>query len=183
MNSVIDLLKSHASIRKFTEQKIDEALFEDLVRAGQGAATSSFLQGATIIRVRSDFAWDILISNPKRNLACRSMLWSRTRFTATAMMQWRLPNMTGKCRNTMGPGPVEGMERSGPNKLQISWRGRTGLTCAGFLLNRDLRSNRPSSLRVKLPDHSTGRQALDDDGERNNDIGHHQDCVPLLTEG
>ncbi len=51
MNSFVELLKSHRSIRKFTEQPIAPELFEELVRAGQGAATSSFLQGATIIRV------------------------------------------------------------------------------------------------------------------------------------
>lgn len=51
MSSVIELLKSHRSIRKFTEQQIDPELFEELILAGQAAATSSFLQGATIIRV------------------------------------------------------------------------------------------------------------------------------------
>lgn len=51
MNSVIDLLKSHRSIRKFTNQAIAPELLEELFLAGQGAATSSFLQGATIIRV------------------------------------------------------------------------------------------------------------------------------------
>ncbi len=51
MSSVIELLKSHRSIRKFTDQPIDEALFADLISAGQAAATSSFLQGSTIIRV------------------------------------------------------------------------------------------------------------------------------------
>lgn len=50
-NPVIDLLKSHRSIRKFTDQPIDPALFDELVLAGQSAATSSFLQGSTIIRV------------------------------------------------------------------------------------------------------------------------------------
>ena len=52
MNSVVELLKSHRSIRKFTERPIEPELFEELVRAGQGAATSSFLQGATIVRVK-----------------------------------------------------------------------------------------------------------------------------------
>ena len=51
MHPVIDLLKSHRSIRKFTEQKIAPELFAELVNAGQSAATSSFLQGSTIIRV------------------------------------------------------------------------------------------------------------------------------------
>ena len=53
MNPVIDQLLSHRSIRKFTERPIDEELFRQLVRAGQAAATSSFLQGATVIRVRA----------------------------------------------------------------------------------------------------------------------------------
>jgi len=52
MNSVIELLRSHRSIRKFSDRKIDAALFTELLSAGQGAATSSFLQGATVIRIR-----------------------------------------------------------------------------------------------------------------------------------
>ncbi|MDA1369559.1 MAG: oxygen-insensitive NADPH nitroreductase [Proteobacteria bacterium] len=51
MSSVIELLKSHRSIRKFTDQAIPPELFKDIVQAGQAAATSSFLQGATIVRV------------------------------------------------------------------------------------------------------------------------------------
>jgi nitroreductase len=51
MSSVIELLKSHCSIRKFTDRPIDPELFEELILAGQGAATSSFLQGSTIVRV------------------------------------------------------------------------------------------------------------------------------------
>jgi nitroreductase len=52
MNSVIELLKSHRSIRKFSPRMIDEALFTQILLAGQSAATSSFLQGATLIRIR-----------------------------------------------------------------------------------------------------------------------------------
>ena len=48
---VISLLKKHASIRKFTDEKISESLLKDIVSAGQSAATSSFLQGVTLIRV------------------------------------------------------------------------------------------------------------------------------------
>ena len=51
MNPVIELLKSHRSIRKFTDQKIDPELFTQIIEAGQAAATSSFLQGSTLIRV------------------------------------------------------------------------------------------------------------------------------------
>lgn len=52
MSSVIDLLKSHRSIRKFTDQPITAELFADLLSAGQAAATSSFLQGATVVRIK-----------------------------------------------------------------------------------------------------------------------------------
>ena len=51
MSSVIDLLKSHRSIRKFTDKAIEPELLNELVLAGQAAATSSFLQGSTIIRI------------------------------------------------------------------------------------------------------------------------------------
>ena len=51
MSSVIDLLKSHRSIRKFTDRVIEKELFLELITAGQAAATSSFLQGSTVIRI------------------------------------------------------------------------------------------------------------------------------------
>ncbi|MEX0605807.1 MAG: oxygen-insensitive NADPH nitroreductase [Marinobacter sp.] len=51
MNPTIELLKSHRSIRKFTDQKIPRELFEELIRAGQGAATSSHVQAYSIIHV------------------------------------------------------------------------------------------------------------------------------------
>lgn len=51
MNPTIDLLMAHRSIRKFTEKPIDDALLEILVNAGQASASSSFLQGVTIIRI------------------------------------------------------------------------------------------------------------------------------------
>ena len=50
--SVIELLKSHRSIRKFTDQPIEQPLLRQLIRAGQSAATSSNLQGVSVIRVR-----------------------------------------------------------------------------------------------------------------------------------
>lgn len=51
MNPFIEMLKSHRSIRKFTDEPIAPELFEELLRAGQAAATSSFLQGSTIVRI------------------------------------------------------------------------------------------------------------------------------------
>ena len=51
--SVIELLQLHRSIRKFTDQPIDDALLLQLIRAGQSAATSSNLQGVSVIRIRN----------------------------------------------------------------------------------------------------------------------------------
>ncbi|MBE0487183.1 oxygen-insensitive NADPH nitroreductase [Marinobacter sp.] len=51
MNPTIELLKSHRSIRKFKDQQIPRELFEDLIRAGQCAATSNHVQAYTIIHV------------------------------------------------------------------------------------------------------------------------------------
>ncbi|MEC7587984.1 MAG: oxygen-insensitive NADPH nitroreductase, partial [Pseudomonadota bacterium] len=51
MNQTIDLLTSHRSIRKFTDEPVDPDLFSRLVEAAQASASSSFLQGVTIIRV------------------------------------------------------------------------------------------------------------------------------------
>lgn len=51
MNPTIELLKSHRSIRKFTDQKIPRELFVELIRAGQSAATSSHVQAYSVIHV------------------------------------------------------------------------------------------------------------------------------------
>ncbi len=51
MNEVINLLQSHRSIRKFTDQPIEQNVLEELIKCGQGAATSSFIQACTVIQV------------------------------------------------------------------------------------------------------------------------------------
>ncbi|WP_299198736.1 oxygen-insensitive NADPH nitroreductase [uncultured Amphritea sp.] len=51
MNAVIELLNSHRSIRKFTDQPIPQETVNTLVQAGQAAATSSFIQACTVIQV------------------------------------------------------------------------------------------------------------------------------------
>lgn len=51
MNSTIELLKSHRSIRKFTDEKIDQSIIDQLVQCGQAAATSSNVQAVTTIQV------------------------------------------------------------------------------------------------------------------------------------
>ena len=50
---VISLLKSHRSIRKYTDEPISDEMVADIIGAGLSAATSSNLQGATVVRVRS----------------------------------------------------------------------------------------------------------------------------------
>ncbi|MBW0148468.1 oxygen-insensitive NADPH nitroreductase [Marinobacter arenosus] len=51
MNATIDLLKSHRSIRKFTDRKIPRELLRELIRAGQSAATSNHVQAYSVIHV------------------------------------------------------------------------------------------------------------------------------------
>ncbi|MBW2658544.1 MAG: oxygen-insensitive NADPH nitroreductase [Deltaproteobacteria bacterium] len=51
MNDVIKILKSHRSIRKFTDRQVERNLLETLIEAGQSAATSSFIQACTVIKV------------------------------------------------------------------------------------------------------------------------------------
>ncbi|MGB2411817.1 MAG: oxygen-insensitive NADPH nitroreductase [Candidatus Puniceispirillaceae bacterium] len=51
MNPTIDLLNSHRSIRRFAEKPIPQDVLTTIITAAQAAASSSFLQGVTIIRV------------------------------------------------------------------------------------------------------------------------------------
>ena len=51
MNPIIDLIKSHRSIRKFTDRAVDRGTLEAIIAAAQCAATSHFVQACTIIRV------------------------------------------------------------------------------------------------------------------------------------
>ncbi|WP_249975840.1 oxygen-insensitive NADPH nitroreductase [Vreelandella olivaria] len=52
MNDTIKLLQSHRSIRKFTDQEIPHGMLLELIKAGQGAATSSHVQAYTVIHVK-----------------------------------------------------------------------------------------------------------------------------------
>ena len=51
MNETINTLKSHRSIRKYTNQKIDKSMLDEIILAGQSAATSSNIQATTVIRI------------------------------------------------------------------------------------------------------------------------------------
>ncbi len=51
MNPTIELIRSHRSIRKFTDRKIPRELLVELVQAGQSAATSNHVQAYSVIHV------------------------------------------------------------------------------------------------------------------------------------
>ena len=48
---VIDRQLAHASVRAFTEEPVRPGLLETLIRAGQAAASSSFVQAYSVVRV------------------------------------------------------------------------------------------------------------------------------------
>ena len=52
MNSTIETLLGHRSIRRFADTPIDPELLRRIVRAGQAASTSSFCQSVSVIRIR-----------------------------------------------------------------------------------------------------------------------------------
>lgn len=51
--AVVNLISQHRSIRKFTDQPVTDEMVNDIIGAGLSAATSSNLQGTTVIRVRN----------------------------------------------------------------------------------------------------------------------------------
>lgn len=51
MNDVIKLLQAHRSIRKFSDKLIDQSTINTIIASGQAAATSSNVQGTTVIQV------------------------------------------------------------------------------------------------------------------------------------
>ena len=51
MTNILSQLQNHRSIRKFTTEPVDQKTVEELIRAGQAAATSSFIQACTVIQL------------------------------------------------------------------------------------------------------------------------------------
>lgn len=62
MNEVIKLLQSHRSIRKFSDKTIDQKTINSIIVSGQAAATSSNVQGTTVIQVNDDAAREKLVA-------------------------------------------------------------------------------------------------------------------------
>jgi len=51
MNAIIEAQLNHRSIRKFTDKAVGDELLLDLIRAAQGAASSSFIQAYSLVQV------------------------------------------------------------------------------------------------------------------------------------
>lgn len=51
MNSVIETILSHRSIRKFTSQKIPAPMLESIIQSGIAASSSSLFQAVSIVRI------------------------------------------------------------------------------------------------------------------------------------
>ncbi len=61
MNEVINLLQSRSSVRKFTGLPIAQDVLEELIKCGQAAATSSFIQACTVIQVEDKNKRNLLV--------------------------------------------------------------------------------------------------------------------------
>ncbi len=51
MNNVMKLMQDHSSVRAYTDKEIELDLLEELIACGQSAASSSFIQAYSVIRV------------------------------------------------------------------------------------------------------------------------------------
>lgn len=77
--AVLELIGGHRSIRKFTDQPVTDEMVADIIGAGLSAATSSNLQGTTVIRVR----------NPETRAAIATLAGGQTYVeTAGAFFVW-----------------------------------------------------------------------------------------------
>lgn len=75
----LSLLKSHRSIRKFTDEPVSDDTVADIISAGLAAATSSNVQATTVIRVR----------NPETRAAIAALAGGQTYVeTAAAFFVW-----------------------------------------------------------------------------------------------
>ncbi|EMO6898844.1 oxygen-insensitive NADPH nitroreductase [Pluralibacter gergoviae] len=77
MTPTIDLLRSHRSIRHFTDQPITDAQREAIIAGAQSASTSSFLQCTSIIRVTDPALREKLVtlSGGQQHVAKAAEFW------------------------------------------------------------------------------------------------------------
>ena len=60
MNTVMQLMKSHSSVRSYTDKSIDGSLLQSIVQSGQAASSSSFIQAYSVIRVTNKQNRDLI---------------------------------------------------------------------------------------------------------------------------
>ncbi|OUF47935.1 oxygen-insensitive NADPH nitroreductase [Pluralibacter gergoviae] len=77
MTPTIDLLRSHRSIRHFTDRPITDAQREAIIAGAQSASTSSFLQCTSIIRVTDPALREKLVtlSGGQQHVAKAAEFW------------------------------------------------------------------------------------------------------------
>lgn len=51
MNPIMEQMLRHSSVRSYKEQSIDKELLNDVIRCGQAASSSSFIQAYSVVRV------------------------------------------------------------------------------------------------------------------------------------
>ncbi|MDA8498076.1 nitroreductase NfsA [Citrobacter sp. Igbk 17] len=77
MTPTIDLIRSHRSIRHFTDEGISDAQREAIIAAAQGTSSSSFLQCTTIIRITDQNLRESLVtlSGGQKHVAQAAEFW------------------------------------------------------------------------------------------------------------
>ena len=77
MTPTIDLLRSHRSIRHFTDDDISDAQREAIIAAAQGTSSSSFLQCTTIVRITDKSLRESLatLSGGQKHVAQAAEFW------------------------------------------------------------------------------------------------------------
>lgn len=77
MTPTIDLLRSHRSIRHFTDDDISDAQREAIIAAAQGTSSSSFLQCTTIVRITDKSLRESLatLSGGQKHVARAAEFW------------------------------------------------------------------------------------------------------------
>jgi len=54
MNQVMRQMMEHASVREYSEQPVERSLLLDIIRCGQAASSSNFVQACSVIRVTDE---------------------------------------------------------------------------------------------------------------------------------
>ena len=97
MTPTIDLLRSHRSIRHFTDDAISDAQREAIIAAAQGTSSSSFLQCTTIVRITDNALRESLaeLYPADKNMWCRPPSSGYFALTLIAICRFALTRNSG----------------------------------------------------------------------------------------